>query len=183
MSISMTRFCYPTASNAPPPSIETLLRKRQMKFTGLILICASSCLALILPAFGIVQFPKVNQSMPIFMGAARPVSSGTNNLAGVPQTPFTQLQSSSSNFRQTNPNSNSDVLPGGFPASTNSAASPFPPSTSTPSLTAITPDTTPSNGAASKFGMGVWLLLGPVCLIGLGLWSFSPNPSGSRPKT
>jgi hypothetical protein len=31
--------------------------------------------------------------------------------------------------------------------------------------------------STSKLGMGVWLLLGPVCLIGLALWSLSPNPS------
>jgi hypothetical protein len=30
--------------------------------------------------------------------------------------------------------------------------------------------------------MGVWLLLGPVCLIGLGMWSISRNPSSSKSK-
>ncbi|MBM3963740.1 MAG: hypothetical protein FJ308_01550 [Planctomycetes bacterium] len=33
-----------------------------------------------------------------------------------------------------------------------------------------------------KYGLGAWLLLGPMILVGLALWTFSPRPSTSRRK-
>lgn len=85
-----------------------------MKFTGLILICATSCLALILPAIGVVQFPKTTESLS--------VASNIESLSGLPV-------------------------------------------------------------STQKLGMGVWLMLVPVCLIGLAMWTFAPNPSGAKSRS
>ncbi len=139
-----------------------------MKFTGLILICATSCLALILPAIGVVEFPNVQRLQ------AEPNSSG-----------FLANAATESSNRAWNPAANSSDLganPGYYPnasaPATNPTSSPFSPTvTVTPTLA--------SQAAASssnKLGMGMWLLLAPVCMLGLALWTFAPNPSGSKPK-
>lgn len=146
-----------------------------MKFTGLILICASSCLALILPAIGVVQFPKLSQTIHATtetggiptsfpFGVQKPPGSYPNNL------PWTQT---------TPPR---DFLPN----SNNATYSPFPAailppgSTQTPleGAAAPAPHVTDATPPGNKLGMGIWLLLAPVCLIGLAMWTFSPNPSG-----
>lgn len=132
---------------------------KNMKFTGLILICASSCLALILPAIGVVQFPKSQQSIAGTMANDIPKSVPvmTQNMPGPPQYNMPA-------------NPQPDLLPYSIVPNTNSMqASPFP--------SAALP---PSTG--NKFAMGIWLLLGPVCLLGLIMWTLSPNPSGSKPK-
>ncbi len=90
-----------------------------MKFAGLILICATSSLALILPAIGVVEFPAANPT-PTPFGSTVPVA---------------------------------------------------PP---------LTPQAAANSG--NQLGMGIWLLLAPVCLFGLAMWTFAPNPSGSKSK-
>ncbi len=154
-----------------------------MKFTGLILICASSCLALILPAIGVVHFPKTIPPQSSLMQTSTfttstPTSTPVSapNSGGLPQSNFPN----SPHWTQTS--SPSDFLPNTL----NSAPSPFPAqqsSTATPAapIQLATPNL--SNGsspAGQKFGMGVWLLLAPICLIGLAMWTFSPNPSGGK---
>lgn len=136
---------------------------KTMKFTGLILICASSCLALILPAIGVVQFPKIAEHMP------------SSAVSGPPQAAFATPGSNAPGWAAARPTSmQSDVLPGA------SFSSPFPPSLQQ----AVPPLLQESDGKSStyKFGMGAWLLLGPLCLIGLALWTFSPNPSIGKPS-
>ena len=149
-----------------------------MKFTGLILICATSCLALILPAIGVVHFPKAqladasgsisatsNSSVPVMMqNTLNPIP---NSSLWTPATPQYDIKPSLNGM----PNSP-------FPGSTFSSASlPQPQLINPASLNA---DATLSS---NKLGMEIWLLLGPVCLIGLAMWSFSPNPSVAKPKS
>ena len=142
-----------------------------MKFTGLILICASSCLALILPAFGVVHFPKSSVTAKNPPGAAVSTNSGLPPASSFPNA-FQGGNTQSANLA----GSFSEILPG---ANLPSRESPFPPSLSGNSENQIANN---SNRTFSKFGLGVWLLLGPVCLIGLGMWSFSRNPSSSKSK-
>jgi len=152
-----------------------------MKFTGLILICASSCLALILPAFGVVQFPKVSKNANVPAGMAVSTNSGFSPSPGFPEAmPGGASQTSDSMRTLTDVVSSNLLGPSNFPL-TNAfqTESPFPPSLG---ATSASKDGLSSNRNLSKFGLGVWLLLGPVCLIGLGLWCFSPNPSGTKPK-
>lgn len=142
-----------------------------MKFTGLILICASSCLALILPAFGVVQFPKSSVSAKYPSGSSVSTNSGLPPASSFPNA-FQGGNTPSANLA----GSFSEILPG---ANLPPTESPLPPSLGGNSENQIANH---SKRTLSKFGMGVWLLLGPVCLIGLGMWSFSRNPSSSKSK-
>jgi len=149
-----------------------------MKFTGLVLICATSCLALILPAIGVVHFPKVQLSTASGSNTAGPTASVpvTTRIAPNPipnSTPWTQATPQ----QEFKPSLN------GIPDS------PFPGSPLLPAALPQ-PDLAPPASlgadaeiASNKFGMGIWLLLAPVCLIGLAMWSFSPNPSVTKPRS
>ncbi|MEQ1830511.1 MAG: hypothetical protein ABL921_31435 [Pirellula sp.] len=131
-----------------------------MKFTGLILICASSCLALLLPAIGVVQFPKIQQQ------AAQPE---------LPGYPISTPASPNSAAPVWQPAIRNDVMPSG-PMLQNPFPQAQPPMNTT---LPIDPQAqVPQANSRSKLGMGIWLLLGPVCLIGLALWTIAPNPSG-----
>jgi hypothetical protein len=154
-----------------------------MKFTGLILICASSCLALILPAIGAVQFPKTMQPRSSVIQAPNFPSSTLTSTQLSPQKNEGFSQSNLPNspqWTQTSPQQ--DFLPG----SLNSTSSPFPtqqsPALTTPApLQEAVPNLSEGNTpSVQKFGMGVWLLLAPVCLIGLAMWTFSPNPTDAK---
>ena len=140
-----------------------------MKFIGLILICASSCLALILPAIGVVQFPSEVRS-------AKQLPISLNLPSESPQQPQALVAAPASNGTGWEPATPSIMPPGQLP----NAASPFPP----PPQPQVSAQPSPTDqvelvekSSTSKLGMGVWLLLGPICLIGLALWSLSPNPS------
>ncbi len=162
-----------------------------MKFTGLILICATSCLALILPAIGVVHFPKNGSSTPSATTLAPSQSfpvMAQSTLGSPPATqPWTQDLPPASQPNSPFPGS---ALPNlGLPPSPGSPPNP----TSLPPFTNLTPmDATGqlqgvqnadgTNASTNKLGMGIWLLLAPVCLIGLAMWSLSPNPSGAKPR-
>lgn len=155
-----------------------------MKFTGLILICASSCLALILPAIGVVHFP---QATPYASAGLEPPTFATSAPVSAPQSPGS-IQSnvpSPSQWKPAMPQR--DFLPESLNSPPQqSATSPFSSGSPEPSRGAYTPQGTETNlpptstPAGQKFGMGVWLLLAPICLIGLAMWTFSPNPSGGK---
>ena len=169
-------MCYspgaPTISFDPLSNPTLSVPRKKMKFTGLILICASSCLALILPAIGVVQFSKSQQSIPGTMATDLPrsVPIMTQNIPGSAQYNMPA-------------NPQRDVLP--YSPNTNSTqASPFP-SAAMPPPSITQTDLPPGIVVApigNKFAMGIWLLLGPVCLLGLVLWTLSPNPSGAAPR-
>ena len=140
-----------------------------MKFTGLILICASSCLALILPAIGVVQFPSEVRS-------AKQLPVSVNLPPASSQQPEALTAAPASNGTGWVPANPSTMPSGQLP----NAASPFP--RSLQPQDSAQPSPTDQVGlveksSTSKLGMGVWLLLGPIILIGLVLWTFSPNPS------
>ena len=167
-SVLFSRSSDPLSN--PTPSVP----RKNMKFTGLILICASSCLALILPAIGVVQFPKSQHSAYGMMATdlSRSVPIMTQNIPGPAQYNMPA-------------NPQRDVLPYSMlPNTTSIPTSPFPSSALPPP--SITQTELPPGIVAAPTGnksaMGIWLLLGPVCLLGLALWTLSPNPSGSKPK-
>jgi hypothetical protein len=140
-----------------------------MKFTGLILICASSCLALILPAIGVVQFPTAPRS-------AKQLPVSLNLPSESPQQAQALVAAPASNGTGWVPANPPIMQSGQLP----NAASPFPPPLQPQD--SAQPSPTDQVGlveksSTSKLGMGVWLLLGPIILIGLALWTFSPNPS------
>lgn len=144
-----------------------------MKFTGLILICASSCLALLLPAIGLVKFPI----LPTQLSGASQVSGA---FAGLPvSAPNGTADSKSASGL-------GSMSSGGAESSTGGGANPWgiPMGSTDPS-----PETLGALGKlpftdihTQKYGLGAWLLLGPMTLVGLALWTFSPRPSSSRRK-
>ena len=149
-----------------------------MKFTGLILICATSCLALVLPAIGVVHFPKTQlatSSGSIAVSSTWSVPVTTQNAPNpIPNSlPWTQALPQHELKPSLNGMPNSPFPGSPLPP----AALPQPQSTD-PATLAVDATIT-----SHKLGMGIWLLLAPICLIGLAMWSFSPNPSVAKPKS
>jgi hypothetical protein len=147
-----------------------------MKFIGLIVMCASSCLSLILPAFGLVQFPKGIGSVRSHVYVSHTASTGHTQQPDLNR-PMAQDRQSSM-----------DVLPGTFTSSTVPPANYFPPNNqpladAQPSTTTIYSPSQPgleTGPTGIRLGMGLWLLLMPICLTGLVLWSIAPNPSAGK---
>ncbi len=136
-----------------------------MKFTGLILICAASCLALILPAIGVVKFPVVDQNYSQLTEFQSNVNQGNALLNG-----FTTTEASNSSQSSLGPN-------GTLPVRTMT------------DLISNSGQTTPNNPTSSgatnsqefsiasqRLGMSIWLLLGPTALVGLIMWTIFPAP-------
>ena len=127
-----------------------------MKFTGLILICATSALSLLLPALGMVKFPMVDQRTE--SSSLTSSSTSPSPPAGLPiATPaFTGLSGSTPAEGNANPAPNIQT----------------PTSMGAPSL--LGPPWT-----RQKVSLNAWLMLGPVMLLGIALWTFAPNRGGS----
>lgn len=157
-----------------------------MKFTGLILICATSCLALILPAIGVVHFPKNLTSAQTATSLAPSQGFPVMAQSALGSTPATQP------WTRELPPASQPASP--FPASALPPSLGLPPNpTSLPPFTSPTPigaavqmqgvqNADGTTASTNKLGLGIWLLLAPVCLIGLAMWSLSPNPSGAKPR-
>jgi hypothetical protein len=133
-----------------------------MKFTGLILICASSVLALLLPAIGVVKFPMANSAAML----NKQSDPGTPSVSGSP-----------SGLPVSVPG-----LPVSVPGLPESARG-LPPTMApqggvTPDLSSQEPSLIGSSWTTQKLGLGVWVFLAPVMLLGLGLWTFAPNRRG-----
>ena len=170
-----------------------------MKFTGLILICATSCLALILPAIGVVQFPKTSESRYAASSLASshglPVST-QSGIASSPTTPpWTYAmppithQAMPPSSQQASPFHASTLPPGSLPpGSLPPGTASQPPMTSQSQIEAAgqfnggVPQLGGIANSGAKLGMSVWLMLVPVCLLGLAMWTFAPNPSGAKSR-
>jgi hypothetical protein len=114
-----------------------------MKFSGLILICAASSLALLLPATGLVKFPMSSQPV-----VQTPPESGSRTLAvSLPA------------FSMAVPNATGGAAP---PGTGGALPNPSPEGT--------------NSWSKQTVGLGIWLFLGPVALLGLAIWTFSPGP-------
>jgi hypothetical protein len=174
-----------------------------MKFWGLILICASSSLALLLPAIGVVKFPMQphpgggaeattgpsmmpatngmpNGLMPNAMGvqplggAADPRNLGTSAGNGIAALPPPAGPS----------NREGRTLPISAPlplGTTDPNGNPLGMVSDPPSLALGTLPFT--HVPTQTVGLGVWLLLGPLMLVGLAMWTLSPAPRAtSKPS-
>ncbi|AMV31212.1 hypothetical protein VN12_03775 [Pirellula sp. SH-Sr6A] len=148
---------------------------KSMKFASLILLCATSSLALILPALGVVSFPQQlikNSDLPSTMSPPGP--------DGVPPGGWQSAQ-------------------GGLPIATSipnsSLGTPAPiapPSLATqprspPSLdpmahghSTFEPNIVSDEKNPNKVGTGLWLLLGPVWLASLAMWTIAPGPKTGK---
>lgn len=148
---------------------------KSVKFLSLILMCATSSLALILPAIGVVSFPRQlidpSASHTLQTTSLQPVNAIPQN--GVAILPGGSWPPPGSNNTPGLPG------PGGFPIS---APAPnmdgFPPSLTTNSSSESggqLPTTT-----VNKMGMGLWLVLLSTWLLALFVWGIAPSPTPNR---
>ncbi|MFN7877772.1 MAG: hypothetical protein ACK5PB_20805 [Pirellula sp.] len=158
---------------------------QSIKFISLIIICATSCLALILPAVGVVPFPRE------LSGAGSPAANSLPNGADVTgngalsasQTPG----SGPWGVEMGSQNHSGGSVPGlpvsinglgGFQSSPTLAGTEQPTGADQSSLQAVV------EHGISKYdslGFGIWLLLVPIWLASLLVWSITPTPK-SRAK-
>lgn len=134
-----------------------------MKFMGLILMCAASIMALVLPALGVVKFPVLDQQALQALSAKAESLSQSQEASALtvdPQASPGLLVAAQVSGEQ-NP-------PGALPL-------PDKPSLGGPDLGKI-PFTQIDS---QKIGLGVWLLLLPALLVGLGMWTFGSSPKAS----
>ena len=148
---------------------------KSMKFASLILLCATSSLALVLPALGVVSFPQ-----QLIKNSDLPSTTSVPGPEGGPTGGWQPAQ-------------------GGLPIATGFANSSLPPSATTappsfPSQSLVPPSLDPralndptlqqnSVGVEehpSKVGTGLWLLLGPIWLASLCMWTIAPGPKTGK---
>jgi hypothetical protein len=175
-----------------------------MKFTGLILMCAASSLALLLPALGVVKFPVLDNQIAAGVApgsdpdlapassapySAASASSGTQNL-GQPGQLLGQLPSYPDGNRAGNFGGQSQGLGNGDPGTTAgllAAAQASAGSAPEGNLDGSQNPNRPKLGRlpfteipSQRLGLGVWLLLVPVQFLGLGMWTFGTSPKRAK---
>lgn len=147
---------------------------KSMKFASLILLCATSSLGLILPAIGVVSFPQqlIRQSdlqQTSMTPGQAPITPGVWQPAqGSAPVPFAPHGTSNQ---------------GGLPITTNlpAASSSSPPSLDPQSLTQPTALSLNMQGdEPNKIGTGLWLLLGPIWIASLIMWTIAPGPKTNK---
>lgn len=158
---------------------------QSIKFISLIVICATSCLALILPAVGVVPFPRE------LSGVRSPAANSSPNGADVTGNgAYSASQNSGSGpwgvemGSQNHSGGSVAGLPvsmnglGGFQSSPTLAGSEPTTGTDQSGLHAVV-----ENGISKydSLGFGIWLLLVPIWLASLLVWSITPTPK-SRAK-
>jgi hypothetical protein len=157
-----------------------------MKFTGLILMCAASSLALLLPALGVVKFPVLDNQIAAGVASGSdpeqaPASSAPYSAASAR---FPDGNRAGNSGGQSNGLGNGDpgTTPGLLAAAQASAGS-APEGHSDgsqnpnrPRLGRLPFTEIPSQ----RLGLGVWLLLVPIQFLGLGMWTFGTSPKRAK---
>lgn len=158
---------------------------QSIKFISLIIICATSCLALILPAVGVVPFPRELSGARSPSADSLPNGSDVtaNGALSASQTPGsgpwgveTAGQSLSGSTLPGLPVSMNGV--GGFQSSPTLAGSEQSTGVDRSGLKTVV-----ANGISKydSLGFGIWLLLVPIWVASLLVWSITPTPK-SRAK-
>jgi hypothetical protein len=180
-----------------------------MKFTGLILMCAASSLALLLPALGVVKFPVLDNQIAagvapasdpdLARGASSAASSapysaasarsGTQN-QGLPGQLLGQLPGFPDGNRAGNSGGQSNGLGNGDPGTTagllaavqaSAGSAPEGNLDGSQNLNRQRLGHLPFTEIPSqRLGLGVWLLLVPVQFLGLGMWTFGTSPKRAK---
>ena len=130
-----------------------------MKFMGLILMCAASSMALLLPAMGVVKFPVLNQAT--IQGLIDETQGTTANIA---ENPDPQTSAGMLVAAQISGAPNT-------PEATESKGSIKTDYLGKIPVTQI---------GSQRVGLGVWLLLLPTILLGLFMWTFGSSPKSSK---
>jgi hypothetical protein len=160
-----------------------------MKFTGLILMCAASSLALLLPALGVVKFPVLDNQI------AAGVAPGSDpDLARASSASSAPYSAASARFpdgnRAGNSGGQSNGLENGDPGTTAgllAAAQASAGSTPEGNLDGSQNPNRQRLGRlpfteipSQRLGLGVWLLLVPIQFLGLGMWTFGTSPKRAK---
>jgi len=135
-----------------------------MKFMGLIVMCAASCIALLLPAAGVVKFPVLDQA--------------TLQSLSVPNAD--QNGGTATHAQATDPQASAGLLVAAQVSAQDNAAAGQPNSASLPGARKLLGKIPFTQVPSQRVGLGVWLLLLPAMLIGLGMWTFGSSPKASK---
>ena len=170
---------------------------QSIKFISLIVICATSCLALILPAVGVVPFPKQLSGVN-----SQGVTVSANGVDAGGRSALTATDPSIGSgglFNSTAPNAApwsggagnqnlAGISVSGMPVSTTGVSgyqsSPTLAGTDSQVGIDLSGSQSATVGGLSKYdslGFGIWLLLVPIWLVSLMVWSLTPTPQ-SRSK-
>lgn len=171
-----------------------------MKFWGLILICASSSLSLLLPALGLVKFPM--QPHPVGDATSAqwpnvPPNLNTPSDGRIPNALGAQPTGMSNDPRNAGPWAGNGIAALPSPSGPAPRESPTLPVSAPLLPRALGPNGSPANVASDppslalgklpftqvptqKVGLGIWLLLGPLMLLGLAIWTLSPGPRATN---
>jgi len=131
-----------------------------MKFIGLILMCAASSMALLLPAIGVVKFPILDQES---LQQAQASTSQDSPQSTPAQNPDPQT-------------STGLLVAAQVSGADNAPQAPQPPAPTSELLGKLPFTQIPSQ----RTGLGIWLLLVPSILLGLAMWTFGSNPKTSK---
>jgi hypothetical protein len=161
-----------------------------MKFTGLILMCAASSLALLLPALGVVKFPVLDNQIAagVAPGSDPDLARASSAASAAPYSAasarFPDGNRAGNSGGQSNGLGNGD--PGttaGLLAAAQASAGSAPEGHSDgsqnpnrPRLGRLPFTEIPSQ----RLGLGVWLLLVPIQFLGLGMWTFGTSPKRAK---
>ena len=175
-----------------------------MKFTGLILMCAASSLALLLPALGVVKFPVLDNRI-----AAGGAPGSDPELAAASSEPYSAASARSGTQNQGLPGQLLGQLPGfpdgnraGTSAGESNGVGNGDPGTTAGLLAAAQASVQSepegnldgsqnpnrqrlgripfTESPSQRLGLGVWLLLVPVQFLGLGMWTFGTSPKRGK---
>lgn len=171
-----------------------------MKFTGLILMCAASSLALLLPALGVVKFPVLDNRIAV--GGApgsdpelAPASSAESGRSGpqnqgLPGQLPGQLPGFPDGSRAGNSAGEYKGVGDGDPGTTAgllAAAQASVQNEPERNLDGSQNQNRKRLGRipfteipSQRLGLGVWLLLVPVQFLGLGMWTFGTSPKRGK---
>ena len=157
-----------------------------MKFMGLILMCAASSMALLLPAMGVVKFPVLDETtLQSLVGEAQ--IQATELAVGQTGEQFGgQLSNTLGNTLGDAKNRDPQTSAGMLVAAQVSGQPSNPEATGSQSKTSGSTKTEylgkiPFTQIGSqRVGLGVWLLLLPTILLGLAMWTFGSSPKSSK---
>lgn len=144
-----------------------------MKFMGLILMCAASSMALLLPAMGVVKFPVLDQAAAESLATQPTTGLSSANLPPLSSDP--QASAGMLVAAQVSGQDNASSTGGALGNSDPNARG----------TTNLDPNYAlgkiPFTQIGSqKVGISVWLLLLPTLLVGLTMWTFGSSPKSSK---
>jgi len=161
-----------------------------MKFTGLILMCAASSLALLLPALGVVKFPVLDNQIAagVAPGSDPDLAPASSAASSAPYSAASARLPDGN--RAGNSGGPSNGLGNGDPGTTAGLLAAAQASAGSEPKGHSDASQNPNRSRlghlpfteipSQRLGLGVWLLLVPVQFLGLGMWTFGTSPKRAK---